>query len=151
MKKLLSILFLTGLACSLVAQQTENIVIVTLDGFRWQELYSGADSLLIDDSGYVENPEELVEEFWDTDPIARRGMLMPFFWNTIAKKGQLYGNRHYGNKVNCSNNMWFSYPGYNEILTGKPDDERINSNEKIANPNRTILEILNGNKSTKVK
>tara|TARA_Y100000310_G_scaffold338145_1_gene427018 strand:- start:4154 stop:4921 length:768 start_codon:yes stop_codon:yes gene_type:complete len=47
--------------------------------------------------------------------------------------------------------MWFSYPGYNEILTGKPDDERINSNEKIANPNRTILEILNGNKKYKGK
>lgn len=151
MNKLLSILFMTGVACSLYAQQTENIVIVTLDGFRWQELYSGADSLLIDDSGYVENPEELVEEFWDNDPLKRREMLMPFFWNTIAKEGQLYGNRHYGNKVNCSNNMWFSYPGYNEILTGKSDDERIRSNDKIPNPNKTILEILNNRKGFKGK
>jgi hypothetical protein len=36
--------------------------------------------------------------------------------------------------------MWFSYPGYNEILTGKADDQNIFSNDKIPNPNETILE-----------
>ena len=129
------------------SQKTENVILVTFDGLRWQELFGGADSLLIDDSGYVENPEELVKEFWHTDPLKRREMLMPFFWNTIAKEGQLYGNRKYGNKVDCTNNMWFSYPGYNEILSGFSDDERINSNSKINNPNKTVLEYLNEMKS----
>ena len=36
--------------------------------------------------------------------------------------------------------MWFSYPGYNEILTGLADDQHINSNSKIPNPNETVLE-----------
>ena len=124
-------------------QKTENVILITLDGLRWQEVFQGADSMLIDDSGYVKNPEELVETFWDQDPLKRRATLMPFFWNTIAKDGQLYGNRKYGNKVDCSNQMWFSYPGYNEILTGFADDEHITSNSKINNPNTTILEYLN--------
>lgn len=135
------------LACLLsvpvLAQKTENVVLITLDGLRWQELFAGADSLLVDDSGYVGNPEALTKEFWHADPLKRREMLMPFFWSTLAKEGQLYGNRKYGNQVDCSNSMWFSYPGYNEILTGFADDQQINSNSKINNPNVTVLEYLN--------
>ncbi|WP_332914078.1 hypothetical protein [Algoriphagus boritolerans] len=41
--------------------------------------------------------------------------------------------------------MWFSFPGYNEVLCGFADDERINSNAKINNPNVTFLEYLNQN------
>lgn len=57
--------------------------------------------------------------------------------------GQLHGNRVLGSKVDLTNKMWFSYPGYNEILTGKADDDRIDSNDKVPNPNKTILEIAN--------
>ena len=47
--------------------------------------------------------------------------------------------------------MWFSYPGYNEILSGKADDERIDSNSKTPNPNETILEALNKREEYKGK
>jgi arylsulfatase A-like enzyme len=47
--------------------------------------------------------------------------------------------------------LWFSYPGYNEILTGKADDENITSNDKINNPNTTILELANKNEAYKGK
>ncbi|GFR80741.1 phosphoglyceromutase [Elysia marginata] len=57
--------------------------------------------------------------------------------------GSIYGNRYLGNKVNLSNSMWFSYPGYNEIFTGKADDKNINSNDKNYNQNKTILEKIN--------
>lgn len=125
------------------AQKTENVFIITLDGFRWQELFTGADSALIGNKDYVRNPEELKSRFWKPTPEQRRETLMPFFWSVIARQGQLYGNRNHGNLVNCSNKMWFSYPGYNEILCGFADDERINSNKKIDNPNVTVLEFLN--------
>jgi len=145
---LLTILF----ACtSLLAQKTENVILITIDGLRWQEVYNGADSLLVDDSGYVEDPEELVREFWDIDLLKRRKILLPFFWNTIAKDGQLYGNRKYNNKADCSNKMWFSYPGYSEILCGLADDENIKSNAKINNPNTTYLEYLNEQREFKNK
>ncbi|MDF2157261.1 alkaline phosphatase family protein [Algoriphagus sp. CAU 1675] len=123
--------------------KTENIVLITLDGMRWQEVFKGADSLLVDDTGMIKTAGSLLEDFWDENSQIRREKLLPFFWNTLAKEGQIYGNRAYGNFVNNSNSMWFSYPGYNEVLSGFADDERINSNSKINNPNVTFLEYLN--------
>jgi len=123
--------------------QTENIFLITVDGIRWQEIFKGADSLFIDDTGMVENTDELLNDYWDNDPQKRREMLMPFLWSTVKTKGQLYGNRAYGNLADNSNTMYFSYPGYNEILSGFADDGRINSNSKIDNQNITVLEYLN--------
>ncbi|WP_035467563.1 alkaline phosphatase family protein [Algoriphagus mannitolivorans] len=139
------LLFFIGIAqgFSQKTTKTENVILITLDGLRWQELFKGADSLLVDDTGMIHSPGTLLGDFWNTDPKVRREMLFPFFWGTIAQKGQIYGNRAYGNKVDNSNKMWFSYPGYNEILSGFADDERITSNSKINNPNVTFLEHLN--------
>lgn len=146
MKKI-AILFITigltfGFAHAQKTTQTENIFLITVDGLRWQEFFRGADSLFVDDTGMVERQGSLLGEFWDPDPLKRRQMLMPFTWSTLAEQGQLYGNRAYGNLVDLRNNMLFSYPGYNEILTGVADDERITSNAKTNNPNITLLEHL---------
>ncbi len=130
---------------------TENIFIITFDGLRWQELYTGADSALITNKEYVKDPLGLKNEFWAESADERRKILMPFFWGEIASKGQLYGNRAFGNNVNCSNYKWFSYPGYNEILCGFADDARIKSNNKIDNPNVTVLEFINRNPAFKGK
>jgi len=145
MKKIYTILLLLAVTQWVSAQKlkTENIFIITLDGLRWQELFSGADSALITNKEYVSDPLDLKHRFWAETPDERRKILMPFFWNEISSKGQLYGNRYLGSKVDCSNYMWFSYPGYNEILCGFADDERIKSNNKIDNPNVTVLEFLN--------
>lgn len=132
-------------------RKTQNVFIITFDGLRWQELYGGADSLLINHGDYVRDVEGLRKRFWRATPEQRREALMPFFWTTIAKQGQLYGNRKYDNKVNCSNTMWFSYPGYSEILCGFADDERINSNDKRDNPNVTVLEFLDNKPEFKDK
>ena len=70
---------------------------------------------------------------------------MPFLWNVVAEDGQLYGNRTFGNKVNCSNLQLISYPGYSEMLTGFADP-RVHSNKKVVNPNATVLEFLNRQK-----
>ena len=51
-----------------------------------------------------------------------------------------FWKQNLGSKVNLTNKMLFSFPGYNEILTGKADDSSINSNDKIPNPNETVLE-----------
>jgi hypothetical protein len=67
---------------------------------------------------------------------------MPFFWNVIARQGQLYGNRLVGNKSNAANLYKISYPGYNEMLTGYPDPSII-INLPLENPNINILEYLN--------
>jgi hypothetical protein len=121
----------------------ENIIIVTTDGFRWQEVFGGMDSSIANNNKYNEGDSSyLYQEYWNKNIEERRKKLMPFLWTVIAKKGRLYGNRNYGNKVNTANPYWFSYPGYSEIMTGFADTA-INSNEYPPNPNTNVLEYLN--------
>ena len=143
-------LFLLGMSKG-IAQESDDtkVILITLDGLRWQELFSGADPLLVTNAAYVHDTTELKEKFWKDSPEERRKALMPFLWTEVSKMGQIHGNRNLGSKVDLSNKMWFSYPGYNEILTGKADDARIDSNDKIPNPNETILETCFRISSTK--
>ncbi len=120
--------------------RTQNLVIVTLDGVRWQELFQGADSMILFNKEYVTD-QWATERFWDLSSEIRREKLMPFFWKVIGTQGQLYGNRNYNNLVNCSNPHWFSYPGYSELLVGFVD-RRIKSNDPVENPNSTVLEFI---------
>ncbi len=134
--------FISHISHAQSENKTENIFLITLDGFRWQEMFTGADPQLIAHPDYVEDSTELKELFWRETAAVRKVTLVPFFTNIIAQKGQLYGNRSEGSKVNLTNKFWFSYPGYNEILTGFSDD-RIDSNDKKPNPNQTVLEFVN--------
>ncbi|MBD1259408.1 sulfatase-like hydrolase/transferase [Maribacter polysiphoniae] len=120
-----------------------KVVLITLDGFRWQELFTGADASLISNKTYVHDTTGLKTKFWRETAEQRREALLPFVWTQIVDQGQIHGNRALGSKVDLTNTMWFSFPGYNEILTGKADDIRITSNKKINNPNTTFLEIAN--------
>ncbi len=135
------------------AQKTadQKVILITMDGYRWQELFTGADAKLIGNENYVSDSTSLKEKFWRETPEERREALTPFVWNEVVKMGRIHGNREFGSKVNLTNNMWFSYPGYNEILTGAADDERIDSNSKVPNPNVTILEKLNSSDSYRGK
>lgn len=128
---------------TVIKDDSQKVFLLMLDGLRWQELFSGADSLLIANKEYTKDSAFLAKKYWKTSPIDRRNELMPFFWNTIAKEGQIYGNRKFDNKVNVKNAHWFSYPGYSEVLCGFADDKRIDSNDKNNNPNQTILELVN--------
>lgn len=120
--------------------KTENVVLITIDGLRWQELFMGADPDIIKSKRFVADEASASAEFWNSDYQLRRQKLFPFLWGTIAPKGQVYGNRNFGNRVSVTNRYLFSYPGYNELLTGKPD-KRIRNNARRANPNETILEF----------
>lgn len=121
--------------------QIEHVILITVDGLRWQELFSGADSLLIGHEDYVRNVDQLSDVFWHDDAIVRRALLLPFFWNTIAEQGQIYGNRWLNNNMNLTNKYRFSYPGYSELLVGYADP-KMDSNAKQWNPNTTVLEFI---------
>ncbi len=145
MKSYTSILLLLIASLAAQAQQktkTENVILITLDGMRWQEIFNGADSSFMKQQQHLKDGK-LKEKYWRNDLAERRKALLPFFWNTIATKGQLYGNRLLNNKVDVTNNQLFSYPGYNELLTGSADNERVHSNDKFYNPNKNVLEFIN--------
>ena len=137
-------LLLLGITASLALAQhkTKNLVIVTLDGMRWQEVFGGADSALLKNKNYTKDSSGTSKKFWSSTADERRKKLFPFLWSTISKQGQLYGNRWLGNKVDNANPYKFSYPGYNEIFTGYPDT-LVNSNDKVWNKNTNVLEFIN--------
>lgn len=128
----------------------ENLFIITIDGFRWQEVFTGADESLITNEKYTPDTATMKMLYWADSEKERRQKLMPFFWNIIAKKGQLYGNRNFDNKVNTANLYKFSYPGYNEIFTGHTDIS-VSSNKKIKNDNVNVLEYLDSKEEFKGK
>jgi hypothetical protein len=126
------------------SRRTRNVVLIVADGLRWQEIFTGADASLINgkEGGAWDKPEDLHEEFWRENAVDRRAALFPFLWGTVAKQGQIFGNQAKDSVAHVTNGMAFSYPGYNEMLTGLPDP-KINSNEFGTNPNMTVFEWLN--------
>ena len=137
---------LAVLASAAAAQtKTENVILITLDGARTQEIFGGLDLDILKDKtkkGRVED-SALYKKYWAATPEARREKLMPFFWGTLMKQhGSIAGNRALNSSVMTTNKMWFSYPGYSEILTGQAHDDVINSNDRNRNPNTSVLEFL---------
>lgn len=132
--------------------KTRNVILIVADGLRWQEVFTGADPLLLhgEDGGSWMGEAEMKKRYWSDDPQERRRRLFPFLWTVAAREGQIFGNRARGSDAHVTNGMAFSYPGYNEMTTGAPDP-RIQSNEFGPNPNRTVFEWLNGHEELRGK
>jgi hypothetical protein len=135
-----------SLSATLLAQsslKTENVIFVMTDGLRWQEVFRGAENQLIDKQrGKVSDVEATRKNYWRDSQEARREALMPFLWTVVARNGQIFGNRDTRSEGLVTNGLNFSYPGYSETLCGFVDP-RVKSNDKVANPNATVLEWLN--------
>ena len=139
----IGVLMLAG-AAGAFAGKTQNVVLIVSDGLRWQEVFTGADPSLLNDKagGSWMGEEELRKRYWRENVEERRALLFPFLWGTVAKKGQIYGNQLKGSVAHVTNGKAFSYPGYNEMSTGYPNDA-IDSNEFGPNPNASVFEWLN--------
>ena len=130
------------------AHKTQNVIVVMLDGMRWQEVFHGADAALIktlgpEGLGAAKERAALAEQrYWRDNEDERRKALMPFLWSAVATQGELFGNRDLGSDSHVTNGLNFSYPGYSETLTGIADP-RVNSNDNTPNPNATVFEWLN--------
>jgi hypothetical protein len=125
--------------------RTENVILVTLDGARPQEVFTGLDLDVLRAKtrrGPIEETA-LYKKYGAATAEERRMKLMPFFWGTLMKEyGSIAGNRELNSAVMTTNRMWFSYPGYSEILTGQAHDDVVRSNDPLRNPNPTVLEFL---------
>ena len=120
-----------------------NVIVITMDGLRWQELFGGAERSLLGNDEKAITGSSSYRRFWRDTPEARRAAIMPFFWSVVAKQGQVFGDSSRGSLSRVTNGLWFSYPGYAEMLSGVADP-RVDSNDKVPNPNVTVLEWLNG-------
>ncbi len=141
----LALCIAAALAAGAAAQQDRgrSVILITADGLRWEEVFRGADPAFFGrEETAMEDAPEVARRFGGASAEERRAKLMPFFWNELAGIGSLYGNRDKGSEVVVRNRHRFSYPGYSEILTGKPQDDVIDSNENRPNPSFTVLEIV---------
>jgi len=131
-------------AAELPPHRTRTVVLIVSDGLRWQEIFTGAEEDLLNDKegGSWLPDDELRRRYWRSTAAERRAALFPFLWGTVAREGQIYGNQALASIAQVSNGKAFSYPGYNEMSTGYPNDA-IDSNEFGPNPNATVFEWLN--------
>lgn len=137
----------------LIAQEvpkTQNVILVTWDGYRWQEVFKGAEKKLIGNKKLVKDVDALKKNYWTGDNKTSREKITPFIWNTIAKQGSLIGERKHSSKMKVTNPFRFSYPGYNEIFSGY-GDPKVNSNDFPDNPNLTIFDLLQSDEKFKNK
>ena len=150
---LLTAFCISAFAVQAIAQaaaphKTQNVIVVMIDGMRWQEVFRGADPELIKTVGPDGLPAGKYRTAYAEKAYARatpaesRAAIMPFVWGEMAAHGQVFGNRDLGSDSHVTNGFNFSYPGYNETLTGW-GDPRIHSNDNIPNPNVTVFEWLN--------
>jgi hypothetical protein len=137
-------LFLTATAHAQASAPAENVIVVTLDGMRWQEVFGGADKDLISKVGGDSslNAADLGRMYLRDTPAEQRAVLMPFLWNVVAKEGQIFGDRTSNSVAVVTNPQRISYPGYSELMTGLVEP-KINSNYPLPNPNPTVFEWLN--------
>jgi len=143
----LALLTFLSLTAAHAQTKTKNIFLITADGLRWQEVFRGAEEMpLTKEFGNYGSTNTIRTNFWRDTLEARREALLPFLWNTIAKQGQLWGNRDKGSDARVSNGHNFSYPGYNEFLTGIADP-KIDSNDKKLNANTNVFEWLHAKPS----
>jgi hypothetical protein len=126
-----------------------RVVLVTLDGVRWQEVFRGAEVGLEaggSSPGDAGVPAGADAGAGDGAGLAaaerRRRERMPFLWETVATQGQIFGNQDRGSRVTVANAFRVSYPGYHELLCGFASPF-IRDNLRIPNPNLTVLEWLN--------
>ncbi len=145
MKRASILLALALVLCAAAAfsqAPARNVILVTIDGFRWQEVFGGLDSAVASEKRFFQDDSAgILARYGAATAQERRAKLLPFLWGTIAQQGQVYGNRWRESLVDVANPYWFSYPGYNELLTGYADTA-VNSNEYPPNPNVSVLEFL---------
>lgn len=141
------VIVLSFLCCPVMAEAedgsraTHNVVLVTLDGVRVQELFGGLDEVVAahDEKQLYSDMAAMRGQFGAVTPEERREKLMPEFWTRLVAQGAVFGNPAHGNHFTVQNGVFWSTPGYVEMLTGAPRAEVVD-NELRRSPDRTALE-----------
>ena len=139
--RLLVVLLVIGFAAAVPAQAPQAVILVTLDGARTEEVFGGLDVEIVKaqlkDKAAPRGTAALQALLGRRRPEARRAKLMPFFWGTLMREhGSIAGNPARSSRVHLTNGLWFSYPGYSEILVGprarRCDQEQRSGSESVS-------------------
>ncbi len=123
--------------------QTRNVILVTLDGLRIQEMFAGMDEVISqkEKRSGIYDLERARARYWRDTPEQRRLALWPFFWGSLAGQGVVLGDKGKGSSVQPRNPHLFSAPGYAEILTGQYQPDVV-SNDVKRYAHATVLEFV---------
>ena len=123
--------------------KTRNVIFVMTDGLRWQEVFNGAEAALMDkDRGGVANAADASKrDFWRDTPEAAARPSCPFCgapWPSRARSSAIAS----GLRRLRHQRPQFLLPRLQRDPHRRADP-RVKSNDKIPNPNVTVLEWLN--------
>lgn len=122
-----------------------NVILITLDGARTQEIFGGLDLDVlrsVTKKGTTVQETPIYKRYWAQTPEQRRAKLLPFLWQEWMRHGSIAGNRAKGSRFSVTNRHRFSYPGYSEIVTGEAHDSTIDSNDNRRYPYLSVFEFL---------
>lgn len=71
----------------------ENVVLITLDGLRWQELFRGLDPVLVNHDDFSGQSALLNERFGQSQAAQSAAAIFPFIHGTVCEQGSYIGNR----------------------------------------------------------
>ena len=104
---LLGLLLLAGVAIAAPSGKTRHVFLITTDGLRPQEVFTGVDPALLNtEAGGFKDDRAIARAraaFWHETPEARRAALLPFFWSAVAQQGQVFGDAARGSVVRVTN------------------------------------------------
>ena len=123
--------------------RTGNVILITLDGLRIQEMFAGMDPIVAEKEKHsgIYDLARARRLYWRDTPEERRQALLPYFWGSLAPQGIVLGNKAKGSSVRPRNPLLFSAPGYAEILTGQYQPD-VTSNDIKRYPHKTVLEFV---------
>ena len=100
-----------------------NVILITLDGVRWQEFFNGSDPLL---------SKNISSEYY--------GHAFPLFWEKYSHQSAIYGHRKSGSPMS-TDAVPVSLPGYKSIFLGHDHDcnDAIENTSSDAFPDLFIL------------
>ncbi len=105
-----------------------RVILVAIDGVRWQEVYEGTDPALVGDR-----------------PRRSAQALVPHL-HALAKRGIALGAPGHGEAFYASGPNFVSLPGYTEMLTGRPAP--CQENDCTDRPNWTLLDAFHSTGSS---
>lgn len=128
------------LAATPLTAQSRHILFITIDGVRPEDLFGGADPIVMADPKLagITDTSAFRARWWRPTAEERRRAVMPFLWDTLVPAGVLYGQ---GQNVRVSNGQNFSGPGYTELFTGAARAD-VTSNDDRRYTHRTVFEIV---------
>src|ERR1700733_9559295 len=96
MKRILISFSLVLLLASFLSAQnkTQNVILITLDGARTEEMFGGLDLDVLKSVDKNAEKSAAYKQYWADTPEGRREKLMPFVWGTLIKNyGSVAGDR----------------------------------------------------------